>query len=194
MCFFLIPIITHYCQCFCECRACWSIPPATFLLFGMIQPHFLTFNFHSTSFNFQFRVAHMLFSLLDGRPHLCVCVCSVTHVWLFVTPQIVAHQASLSMVFPRPEYWSRLLFLTSGDPPYPEIEPVSCISCIGRQILYHCELLHFAVFGWNITLWARSSLIVPLGTLVFLFLPRTEWILCMYDWFFFLMYHLPLPS
>ena len=112
--FFLIPIITHYCQCFCECRACWSIPPATFLLFGTIQPHFLTFNFHSTSFNFQFRVAHMLFPLLDGRPHLCVCVCSVTHVWLFVTPQIVAHQASLSMAFPRPEYWSRLLFLTSG--------------------------------------------------------------------------------
>ena len=86
---------------------------------------------------------------------------------------------------PRPEYWSRLLFLTSGDPPYPEIEPISCISCIDRQILYHCELLHFAVFGWNITSWARSSLIVPLGTLMFLFLPRTKWIPCLYNCFCF---------
>ena len=88
------------------------------------------------------------------------------------------------MGFPRPEHWSRLIFLTSGDPPYPEIEPVSCLSCIGRQILFHYELLHFEVFRWNITSWARSSLIVPLGTLnVSLF--TQNWVNTMSVSFFF---------
>ena len=30
---------------------------------------------------------------------------SLSHVWLFVTPWIVAHQAPLSMGFSRQEYW-----------------------------------------------------------------------------------------
>ena len=37
----------------------------------------------------------------------------------------VAHQASLSMVFPRQEYWNGLLFPTLGDLPDPGIKPVS---------------------------------------------------------------------
>ena len=41
---------------------------------------------------------------------------------LFVT---VAHQAPLSMGFPRQEYWSGLPFPSPGDLPYPEIEPGS---------------------------------------------------------------------
>ena len=50
---------------------------------------------------------------------------SLYHVWLFVTPWTVAHQAPLSVGFPRQEYWSGLpfsflqeLFLTQGlNPP-----------------------------------------------------------------------------
>ena len=37
----------------------------------------------------------------------------------------IAHQAPLSMLFPRQEYWSGLPFLSSGDLPLPEIKPVS---------------------------------------------------------------------
>ena len=37
----------------------------------------------------------------------------------FVTPWTVAHQDSLSMGFPRQEYWSGLPFLSLGDLPNP---------------------------------------------------------------------------
>ena len=40
----------------------------------------------------------------------------------------VAHQAPLSMGFPRQEYWSRLPFLSPGDLPDPRIKPASLIS------------------------------------------------------------------
>ena len=42
-----------------------------------------------------------------------------------LTPWTVAHQASLSMVFSRQEYWSGLPFSTPGNFPDPGIEPVS---------------------------------------------------------------------
>ena len=40
----------------------------------------------------------------------------------------VAHQAPLSMGFPRQEYWSRFPFLSPGDLPHPGIEPASPIT------------------------------------------------------------------
>ena len=40
-----------------------------------------------------------------------------------VTPQTVAHQAPLSMGFPRQEYWSGLPFPPPGDLPNPGIKP-----------------------------------------------------------------------
>ena len=42
----------------------------------------------------------------------------VTH---FVTPWTIAHQAPLSLGFPRQEYWTGLPFLSSGDLPDPRI-------------------------------------------------------------------------
>ena len=42
-----------------------------------------------------------------------------------VTPWTVAHQVSLSMEFPRQEYWSGLPFPSTGDLPDPGIEPAS---------------------------------------------------------------------
>ena len=43
----------------------------------------------------------------------------------FVTLGIVAHEALLSMEFPRQEYWSGLPVPSPGDLPDPEIEPES---------------------------------------------------------------------
>ena len=50
----------------------------------------------------------------------------------------VAHQAPLSMMFSRREYWSGLPCPPPGDLPDSGIEPVShYVSCITRWILYH---------------------------------------------------------
>ena len=44
---------------------------------------------------------------------------------LFVTPWTVAHQAPLSMAFPRQEYWTWLPFPSPGDFPDSGTEPAS---------------------------------------------------------------------
>ena len=59
---------------------------------------------------------------------VCVSVNALSHVWLSATPWIIAHQAPLSMGFSRQYYWSRLLFLTPGDPHDPWIETASLAS------------------------------------------------------------------
>ena len=46
-------------------------------------------------------------------------------VWVFATPWTVAHQAPLSMGFPRQEYWSGLPFSSPGDLSNSGIEPGS---------------------------------------------------------------------
>ena len=55
-------------------------------------------------------------------------VCMLNCVLLFVTPWTVAHQAPLSMKFPRQEYWSALPSPTPGDLPDPRIKPTSPVS------------------------------------------------------------------
>ena len=47
---------------------------------------------------------------------------------LFATLWTVAHQAPLSMGFPRQEYWSGLPFPFPGDLPYIGIEPLSPVA------------------------------------------------------------------
>ena len=47
---------------------------------------------------------------------------------LFVTPWTVAHQAPLSMEFPRQEYWTGLSFPALGDLSDPEIESMFPVS------------------------------------------------------------------
>ena len=54
---------------------------------------------------------------------MCVCVCTLSLVQLFVTPWTVACQAPLSMEFSRQEYWSGLPFSSSEDVSGPGIEP-----------------------------------------------------------------------
>ena len=58
---------------------------------------------------------------------VCVCmrVCMLSSVQIFTTPCTVAHQAPLSMGFPRQEYWSGLLIPLPGDLPSPGIELLS---------------------------------------------------------------------
>ena len=50
---------------------------------------------------------------------------SLNRVQPFVTPWTVAHQAPLSMGFPRQEYWSGLPCPTAGDLSEPGVEPES---------------------------------------------------------------------
>ena len=55
---------------------------------------------------------------------MCV-LCHFNHVRLFATPCTVAFQASLSMGFPKQEYWSGLPFTSLVDLPDPGMESVS---------------------------------------------------------------------
>ena len=48
-----------------------------------------------------------------------------SHVQLFLTLMTIAHQAPLSMGFPRQEYWSGLPRPPPGDLPNPRIKPPS---------------------------------------------------------------------
>ena len=73
-----------------------------------------------------------------GARLVCVCLCALSYVQPFAAPRTVAHQASLSMEFSRQEYWSGLPFSSPGDLPNPGLKCNISVSCIGRQILYHC--------------------------------------------------------
>ena len=65
---------------------------------------------------------------------LFVVVQLLSLVQLFATPWTVAHQAPLSMEFPRQEYWNELPFLSLEDLPDSGVKlcPLHC-----RWILYH---------------------------------------------------------
>ena len=61
---------------------------------------------------------------------------SCSRVWLFLTLWTVAHQAPLSMGFPRQEYWSGLPCPSPGDLPSPGMNPYLLCLIHWRQILY----------------------------------------------------------
>ena len=56
------------------------------------------------------------------------CAQSLSHVLLSATPWTVAHQASLSMGFPRQEYWNGFPFPSPEDLPNPGIKSKSPVS------------------------------------------------------------------
>ena len=71
-------------------------------------------------------------SLLSARYYAKWCSCAsgvLGHVWLFATPWTAAHQALLSMGFPRQEHWSGLPLPPPGDLPVPGTEPMSPALC-----------------------------------------------------------------
>ena len=70
---------------------------------------------------------------------ILLCAQSLSRVQLFATPWTTAHQVSLSMGFPRQEYWNELAFPPPGDLPDPEIEPMS--PALQADSLPLCHLL-----------------------------------------------------
>ena len=100
-------------------------------------------------------------------------VCMLSHIWLFMTPWTVAHQAPLSMGFSRQECWSGLPFPSPGSISL-KIDLLKQIS--GRKvhvvswnflfnyviILYVCICIHACVLCHNVSyisyhkLWPKS--------------------------------------
>ena len=69
---------------------------------------------------------------------LCVCMSVLSRVCLFVTPWTIAHQALLTMKF----FQARIregvaISYCKGFSPIQDRTCISCLSCTGRQILYH---------------------------------------------------------
>ena len=65
-----------------------------------------------------------------------VVVYSLSHIRLFATPWTVAHQAPLSMGFPRQD-WSGLPFPSPGDLSDPRVKPASSALQVGSLLLSH---------------------------------------------------------
>ena len=77
-----------------------------------------------------------------------MCVESLSRVQFFVTSWTVACQAPRSMTFYRKAYWNCLPFSTPGESSSPRDQThISWVSCIGRQILYHCVT-------WETGIWS----------------------------------------
>ena len=68
-----------------------------------------------------------------------------SHVQLFVTPQTVSHQASLSIKFSGKQTAVGCHFLLQGTFLTRDQTLVPCFSSTGRQILYHCA-------SWEVTI------------------------------------------
>ena len=70
-------------------------------------------------------------------------------------PMDCAHQAPLSMEFPRQEYWSGLPFSPPGDLPYPGIEPASLVSPLWAGGFFnHC-------MTWEVPKHSGGYLLIP---------------------------------
>ena len=87
-------------------------------------------------------ITNLFISCEDMKSALCTCVWSLSSVWVFATPWIVARQAPLFMEFSRQEFWSGLPFPTPGDLPDPGIKPTSLASrALAGRFFYHpCSL------------------------------------------------------
>ena len=79
-------------------------------------------------------------------PGVPVCVYSVTQRCPILRPCTTVHQAPLSMEFPRQEHRVSCCFLLQGIFPSQRSTCISCISCVGRQILYHRATWEAQVF------------------------------------------------
>ena len=117
-----------------------------------------------------------------SSPDICICCCARVQSSLTLhDPWTIAHQAPLSMGFPRQEYWNGLPFLPPGDLPNPGIELTSLVSpasagrffttmppyvCMYKYIhtyiyIYitctHCYFyLFLAILGLHCCMWAFS--------------------------------------
>ena len=73
---------------------------------------------------------------------------------LFATPWTVAHQAPLSMRFPREEYWIGLPFPSPGNLPNPGTEPcISCVSCITSRFFTTDPVIRSKSHSHRVIMW-----------------------------------------
>ena len=118
-----------------------------------------------------------------GSP-LCVNAQSLSRVQLFETPWTIAHQAPLSMKFPRQEYWSGLSCPFPGDLPDPGIEPQSFASPALQADslpLYHLGKPRVLQSLLN-TNFIIPELSIFIYQLVFLFVSYQQLVLCDKDY------------
>ena len=76
----------------------------------------------SASYNFFFFLCPKSIKAAYFGHFLVMVVQSLSHVRLLTTPWTIAHQAPLSMIYPRQGYWGGLPFPSPGDLPDPGIE------------------------------------------------------------------------
>ena len=75
---------------------------------------------------------------LRKKPIVCGQACVLSRVWFFTPLLTVAQQVPLSMGFSRQEYWGWVAISSPRGSFQPKNQTcVSCISCLGRWILYH---------------------------------------------------------
>ena len=77
------------------------------------------------------------------------CCCSGSQVRFFFIPRAVALQVSLSMRFPRQEYWGGLPFPSPGDLPDPGSEPKSPVWQEDSLPVFYLENPGYIVLYWN---------------------------------------------
>ena len=136
-------------------RRNWSLPFPTCRTWSKL------FNFAEPQFP-KSKLYHMKTNWGDNRSQCiiqctCVCVCvyacvcahSLSHVWLFVTPWTLAHQASLPVGFSRQEYWSGLPFPPTGNLPDPGVKLASPALQVDSLLLSHSKCLINANYKWN---------------------------------------------
>ena len=85
--------------------------------------------------------------------HCCYLVAKLC-LTLFVIPRTAAHQAPLSVGFPRQEYWSGLPFPSPGDLPDPGMEHTSLASPALAGGFFTTEApgkpLHWVIWSWTL--------------------------------------------
>ena len=94
---------------------------------------------------------------------MCVCVCVCVCVYggglvaksclTLASPWTIAHQAPLSMGFPRQEYWNQLSFPSPGGLPDPGIKPASPTLQVDSLPVHACMLSCFGSVQVFVTLW-----------------------------------------
>ena len=109
---------------------------------------------------------------------VCACMLSCfSHVWLFATLWTVAHQAALSMGFFR--QWVAISS-SRGSSRHRDWTCVSCISWIGRWILYHCTSWEAPCVSGDMEMILRKAFFSESSRLTF---RQTKKSKCIITWF-----------
>ena len=89
--------------------------------------------------NFFLNVINLSYQLVvPPVSSLHACLCMLSHVWLFVAPSTIARQAFLGNGISQARILEWVAMPSSRGSSWPkDWTHISCISCIGRQILYH---------------------------------------------------------